>query len=165
MLILVFCGLMGIAFQSDMRQRIVLLQDFYRGILLLHQEITFLKFPLEEAACHAGQGLGSPMKDFFCETGKKLSELTEASFGSVWEEMGQTFLKHTGLKAEDLDLIFQMGQQLGRMETGESENLFKVYEQRLELALAEAREEYKEKAQLYKRLGIVGGIFLVILLL
>lgn len=164
-MILVFCGMMGIAYQNDMRQRIILLQDFYRGILLLHQEITFLKIPLEEAACHAGRGLGTPMKEFFCETGEKLSELIEASFGNVWEEKMQTYLKDTGLKKEDLDLIFQVGQQLGHMETGESDNLFKVYGQRLEQALTEAREEYKEKAQLYKRLGIVGGIFLVILLL
>lgn len=164
-LIVLFCAWMGMSFQNDLRQRVMLLQDFYRGIALLHQEVTFLKFPLEEAVCHAGKGLHFPMKAFFCKTGERLGELTENSFANVWEEMEKQYLQTAPLRKEDLDLILEMGQQFGRMETAETENLFKVYEQRVELALSDAREDYKEKSQLYKRLGIVGGIFLVILLL
>lgn len=165
LLVLAFCGWMGIAFQNDMKDRIWMLQEFSRGILLLKQEITYLKFPLAEAVRHAGQRMERPVKDFFFEMGNRLEELEEASFAVVWEDMIKKCLFGTALKKEDLELICQLGQQLGQMECGEAEKVFMVYEQRLELALAGARETYKEKAQLYRRLGIMGGIFLVILLL
>ena len=69
------------------------------------------------------------------------------------------------MKQEDLELIRQLGVQLERMEPGGGSGFLEMIEQRVETALAEAREEYRGKAQLYKRLGMMGGIFLVILLL
>lgn len=164
-MILLFCSRMGSAFQNEMHQRIWLLQEFHKGFLLLHQEVSYLKIPLEEATGHAGTGVKKNIMDFFCAVSKRLGELQEASFEMVWEEMVQHYLEDTAMKRTDLELIMQMGQNLGNSVMGEEDRIFRVCEQRLEQVIKEAQEDYKEKAELYKRLGIMGGIFLVILLL
>lgn len=152
-------------FRTEMQQRIYLLQEFKKGFLLLHQEAVYFKISLEEAAGHAGRGVKQPLKEFFCAVSERLRELQEASFETVWEEMVKLHLFSTAMKQEDLDLILQIGQNLGSSVMGEENRIFQVFEQRMEQALKEAKEEYTDKAELYKRLGIMGGIFLVILLL
>ena len=164
-LVAVSGALLGMVFQRELHQRILLLQDFQQGLLFLHQEITYLKVPLGEAALNAGQPLLEPLASFFRETGKKLEKLPGSSFLEVWTEMEERYLEDIALKQEDLELIRQLGVQLERMEPGGGSSFLEMFEQRVEAALAEAREEYRGKAQLYRRLGMMGGIFLVILLL
>lgn len=164
-LVAVCAALMGIAFQDDMKKRTGMLQDLYRGFLLLRQEIDYMKFPLEEAMIHISRSLKEPWASFFRETGKKLGLLPGLPFLEVWKEMGQRYLEESPLKKEDWDLLWQLGVQLERMEPGDRSGIFGALEQRIRTALSEASEEYREKAQLYKRLGMMGGIFLVILLL
>ena len=59
----------------------------------------------------------------------------------------------------------QVGRQIGMLEAGEDCGFLKVYEQRTKQLLDEAEQEYGQKAKLYWRLGILGGIFLVVLLI
>ena len=156
--------LLGMAFQNEMRQRMWILQDLQRGILRLRQEIEYLKVPLEEASLHTGESLQEPMASFFTETGKKLGKLPGASFAAVWQEMEEQYLEDAPLKQEDCELIRQLGTALEQMEPGGGRVLL-LFEQRAEAALEQACREYREKAQLYRRLGMMGGIFLVILFL
>lgn len=165
LLVAVCTWLLGAAFQNDLKQRILLLEDFQRGVLLLHQEIEYLKLPLGEAALLAGKSLREPLSAFFEEVGRELERLPGTPFFMVWRECGVRNLLDTALKEEDLELFWQLGIQLERMEPGGGSAFFGMFEQRLEAALSGAVEEHREKAQLYKRLGMMGGIFLVILLL
>lgn len=156
---------MGIALGSELRRRVLLLQDFYKGILMVHQEMDYMKTPLEEALQRAGTVLGDPLSSFFRETGVRLEKLPGTPFFSVWEEMEDWYLSECELKEEDRALIMQWGMQLGNLEPGGNGGVLKVYRDRLEKAIAEAEEEHRSKARLYERLGVLGGIFLVILFL
>lgn len=164
-LVAVFAGLLGLALQNDMKQRILLLQDFYKGIRMIHQEIDYLKAPLGEALQHAGREAYEPLDAFFKEVGESLERLTGASFLDIWETGVWNYLENTPLKPEDLEVICQLGSQLSGLNPGGSKGMLTVLEQRMEALTEEARAEYGSKAQLYGRLGVIGGIFLVILLL
>lgn len=164
-MVAVFCSLFGFFLQNEMKQRVQLLQELYRSVFMLRQEITYLKAPLEEAAIHIGGTLEDPLASFFQEVGRKLELLPGASFFCVWKEMQKNYLTDSGFKKEDLELLEQFGRYLGSLESGGTEGLLTVYEQRMERAWNEAQKEYQEKAQLYQKLGIMGGIFLILLLL
>ena len=66
---------------------------------------------------------------------------------------------------EDRELLLQLGRQLASPETLERGGFLTVYERRLEELIQKAEKEYQNKAQLYGRLGVLGGIFLVIVLI
>ena len=142
----VFSALMGFALGNDLKRRAALLRELYKGVVMMHQEVDYLKVPLEEAMQHAGTILTEPLSSFFQETGSRLERLPGTPFFSVWEESAGLWLKDSGLM-----------QERGGFLT--------VYERRLEELIQKAEKEYQNKAQLYGRLGVLGGIFLVIVLI
>ncbi len=160
-----FSVMMGAAAGRELGERKTLLKDFYKGLLMLHQEIDYMKTPLEEAMQKTGTVLGEPFSCFFWETGVQLEKLPGTPFFSVWQEMADWYLGSVSLLKEDRELILQVGRQIGMLEAGEDCGFLKVYEQRTKQLLDEAEQEYGQKAKLYWRLGILGGIFLVVLLI
>ena len=131
---------------------------------MIHQEIEYLKTPLEEAARQVGSVLEEPWASFFEMVGKQLEELPGTPFHQVWEEKGKEYLEGLPMHQEDFDLITQTGIQLGHLDAGENSTMLTVFEKPLEALIEEAKAEYQSKAQLYRRLGVMGGIFLVIIL-
>lgn len=162
-LAVVSAALLGFALGNDLKRRIGFLQELQKGLLMLHQEMEYRKTPLEEALQYAGNSLTEPLSSFFRETGIRLEKLPGAPFFSVWEEMADWYLSEAGQKKEDMELIRQLGRQLNGLEAEGNSSLLTIYEQRLQGMIASAKEEYAGKAQLYQRLGILGGIFLVLL--
>lgn len=161
----VFSALMGFALGNDLKRRAALLRELYKGVVMMHQEVDYLKVPLEEAMQHAGTILTEPLSSFFQETGSRLERLPGTPFFSVWEESAGLWLKDSGLMQEDRELLLQLGRQLASPETLERGVFLTVYERRLEELIQKAEKEYQNKAQLYGRLGVLGGIFLVIVLI
>lgn len=161
----VCAAMLGFALGNDLKRRGKLLQELYKGIVMIHQEMDYMKAPLEEAMRHAQTILEEPLSSFFRETGTRLERLPGTPFFSVWEEMTQRYLEDSGLAKEDLELVAALGRQLGGTEALGAGNFLAVYEQRVSALAGKAEEEYVNKAQLYGRLGVLGGAFLVILLI
>ena len=161
----VSAAMLGFALGNDLKIRVRLLQEFYKGIVTIHQEMDYMKAPLEEALQHAAAILEEPLSSFFRETGMMLERLPGTPFFGVWEETAQKYLGEAGLSGEDLEPIGQLGRQMGSPEAVGNGNFLSVYERRLEELTERAQEEYRNKAQLYGRLGVLGGIFLVIVLI
>lgn len=161
----VCAALLGFTLGNDMKRRIEFLQELQKGLLMLHQEMEYRKAPLEEALQSVGNSLKEPLSSFFRETGIRLEKLPGAPFFSVWEEMADWYLTGAEGKAEDREWIRQLGRQLDGLESGENSGILTIYEERLQEMVASAKEEYAQKAQLYQKLGVAGGIFLVLLFL
>lgn len=161
----VSAALLGFTLGNDLRRRTEFLQEFHKGLLILHQEMEYRKTPLEEALQYAGNSLKEPLSSFLRETGIRLEKLPGAPFFSVWEEMADWYLSESLQKKEDFEFIRQLGRQLDGLEAEGNSRMLNIYEQRLQGMIASAKKEYEGKAQLYQRLGILGGIFLILLFL
>ena len=155
----------GFALQRDLKIRMDFLMELHRCLLLLGQEIIYLKTPLEEAMKRTGGASREPLASFFQAVGKRLAVFSEKGVYSVWRKAAVEYLGELPLKKADWELIGQLGKQLEGLAVRKNGEFLQVYQFRLEDLAREAREEYKNKAQLYQRLGIMGGIFLVILFL
>ena len=75
-----FSALMGFALGNDLKRRAALLRELYKGVVMMHQEVDYLKVPLEEAMQHAGTILTEPLSSFFQETGSRLERLPGTPF-------------------------------------------------------------------------------------
>lgn len=88
----------------------------------------------------------------------------DGTFHEVWE---QSVRKHCPdcLKGEDIDLLINVGAELGASDIqGQLESLAMS---RSELAriTAEVRGEYAKKASLYRSMGVLAGAFAAVLLI
>ena len=90
---------------------------------------------------------------------KTLQEKDGNSFVEIWEKSIEQNMKESALKQEDLEELKMIGKGLTHFEN------IDLYIEQLEYKIQKKREIYVVKGKLYKSFGIMGGVFLVILLL
>ena len=88
-----------------------------------------------------------------------LKEKSGESFACVWEKSIDVKLRESHLKEKDLEDLKRIGKNLASLES------IDLYIEQLEYEIQNKRELYKTKGKLCRSMGIMGGIFLVILLL
>ena len=81
----------------------------------------------------------------------------------LWEEK-LSLLGRTGLLSEDLDLIRELGGRIQSVDVGIQLEVLKFYEEMAGGRAKKAGEEYTVKARMYRYLGVLFGLFVVILL-
>lgn len=73
-------------------------------------------------------------------------------------------MKNLCLKREDLERLYRLGEQLGYLDQEMQIKGIEFYIEQQRTARKDAEREYREKERVYHCLGIMGGLFLVILL-
>jgi len=105
-------------------------------------------------------------------------------FGSFWSGMagclqnydGQRFSEHwqqeikkipeiRNLKAEDLELLMEVGGNLGNMDRYTQLHTLEIFQGRIRAIIGQAREEYRDKAKVSLVVGVTVGCLLVLLLI
>ena len=73
-------------------------------------------------------------------------------------------LKGTALTKEDKEEFARFGESLGYLDVEMQKNAMKLYLKELEQKIEYLQKEIPQKRKLYQSLGVMGGIFLLILL-
>ena len=138
------------------------LEEFAMLLSFLQNEICLLRLPLELALEHAGKHLHYPYRRLCELAGEELGR-RQGSAQEIWrgqlEKMRREFL----LDGEEFRLLAEAGEVLGMGNVEFKEELFAVYEKRLE-GLAAAYETSLERRRRVSRYGtLLAGIFLIIL--
>lgn len=74
-------------------------------------------------------------------------------------------LKTTCLRREDKQLLEKLGDNLGFLDQKTQLATINLYIHNLEECIEEGTKEMKEKVRLYHLLGVLGGIFITIVML
>lgn len=156
------CTALGIGQGLSLRNRRICLQEFRRAIEGISRELTFSLPPLSALLSQAERESGGTLKPFF----RTVREEFASTGGESWSESWRAALTCADLPLhkEDLVLLQEVGQILGRYD-GESQRaalaglLF-----RLSDAADRAREEERRLFRVYTVTGISAGLFLLLLL-
>lgn len=156
---------MGMYFSGELRGRIQDLKDLKRIIMLLRGDIRYANTPLPEAVQALSVRHDGKYKVFFSKIAEKLLELGGISFGDIWKEAVKNELTNTSLSKKDLSGLAQFGENLGYLDKEMQLNTIDLYLSQIEEEIKELSKNVKEKSYLYNSLGILGGIFIMILML
>lgn len=86
------------------------------------------------------------------------------TFHEMWER-GVNDFRSACLKSEDIDLLINIGAELGTSDTqGQLESLA-MSRASLSLMIKESQEEYAKKASLYRSMGVLAGALVAVLLI
>lgn len=143
--------------------RILSLLELQKLLSLLHGEIQCGHTPLPEAFFLAEKKMKPPFDEFAGKLGKSLEEEEKRPFLKIWED-GLSSLKKTGLSGEDLSLIGEVGGRIQAVDVRMQLSVLRLYEELIRERVKKAREEYGTKARMYRYLGALSGLFVVILL-
>lgn len=159
------CAAAGFGRGRAEAERIRELKRLKRMTQLLAGAISYGGVPLPAALGAAGRRMEEPYRRFLLETAGELERLPGRGFADIWAEKADRYLKGTGLKAEDLEELKGLGRDLGyldkQMQLQTIDGCRMEWEQKIE----ELQEGLPVRRKLYQSLGIMGGLFLAVLLI
>lgn len=166
--LLVLCGIfstmLGMLCASRLKSRILELKRLERMAMLIRQEIAYGRIPLPDIFDRLGRRIEQPQADFLKALAGELREHGDTCFSDIFSRQADTRLGTGNLRREDLDSLKGMGTYLGYLDRDTQIHTLDMYLRDTEKKIQELSEQYPEKSKICRTLGVMGGIFLVVLL-
>jgi stage III sporulation protein AB len=156
---------MGFFFSGELKNRIADLRELKKLIFLLRGDIRYANTPLPEAVQAMSVRHEGKYKQFLSVIAQKLNELGGVSFCSIWKSAVEKELQKTSLNKKDLSGLGQLGENLGYLDKDMQINTLDLYISQIEEEITDLSRNVKEKSYLYNSLGILGGIFITLVML
>lgn len=166
-LICMIAGGAGVGYSMSVQvgRRYRQLQALQRMVAFLMGEITYGNTPLPEALKHAAERMEEPFASFLNELAKEMMKFPSKTFAELFSQNVYHHLKGSSLDKKDLEMLCHMGTSLGYLDRDMQLRTLQLYETELNQEVVAAYETMPGRQKLYQTLGIMGGLFLVILFL
>ena len=149
----------GYSKSLEMKRHLQELEEIRHLFGLFRGELKYTQGTFGEIFERIGDKTDGKFKEWLKTLSKMLNEKTGESFACVWEKSIDVKLRESHLKEKDLEELKRIGKNLASLESVD------LYIEQLGYDIQNKREMYKTKGKLCKSMGIMGGIFVVILLL
>ena len=156
------CGLLGLYMGHRGIVRARHLTEFKQSLLLLKSEIEFAAYALPQAFANVSQRAGESFTDFYIELSRKIED--KISLADAWE-MGLKDLKSSHLTQEDLEAVRSLGKSLGSIDAEVQIKAIDMTIIALDDILGRINEQNIKEGKMYRRLGILGGVLITVVLL
>lgn len=141
------------------------LKDIKTALFLLMGELEYRKLPLPEAFEMIGMRHGGRLTAFFSAAAEELKKKEGRSLKEVWKELAIPAVKDSPLTKEQKEEFSELGLYFMEADKETRRSSLEFYFSRLEEDIVRLREKGADKAYLCRMLGMLGGIFLLILVL
>ena len=166
-LILISAPGLGMYLAGQWKERLRLLEKLRQMIYFLKGEITYSHAPLAEALERVGRRSGGPLGDMFVRASERICTQEGESLQEIWSGETRTMAagaKNLPLTRADLEQFTALGEHLGYLDVDMQERTLLLYLEQLDLSIEYLQSHRQEKCRLYTSLGVMGGIFLVIVM-
>ncbi len=163
-LVTVSCSALGFWKARQWKEHRKLLEDLRRLIYLLRGEILYARSPLGEALERAGSKSGGPAAVWFCQVAKRLEQQEGQPFSRIWQ---QELDKQAGamlLSPREQQELKEFGEHLGYLDVEMQERTIALYLEQLDMTIGFYRDHEQERTRMCASLGIMGGLFLAVIL-
>lgn len=155
---------LGLSMAQDLERRTAELQELQQIMLLLRGRIRYMHQPLPEAFRQLSCSIGKPFSRFFFQTAKELEERSGQSAAAVWEKNLKQYVPGLHISRQEYEELVKLGGMLGCLDVEMQLNLLDYYLEQLKLSAGESRENAASRRRLYRYLGLLSGMLLVLLL-
>lgn len=158
-------SLIGYLVSKDCSKRPLQLRILQNMIQMLENEIRFLSSYIPDAFKRISESVDNPVAEFFIAAFGNLNNDSSLNASQAWEMAISSNIHKTALNREDRDILINFGKMLGNSDLeGQLKNIGFVLNQ-LCLQEKKAEENKKKNETLYKTLGFLGGIAVVLVLI
>ncbi|KMM37872.1 stage III sporulation protein SpoIIIAB [Guptibacillus hwajinpoensis] len=154
----------GIEWSRTVSERSRQLRQLKAALQSLEAEIVYGMTPLSMACGHICRQVGHPVSWFFDSFRKKLDAGHSTAYEAWIESMDEVW-KYTAFKQEEKEIMKQLGATIGQQDREHEQKQLKLALIHLEREEHEARNNQTKYERMFKSLGVLGGILLVILLI
>ncbi|ADU29965.1 stage III sporulation protein SpoIIIAB [Evansella cellulosilytica] len=130
----------------------------------LETEMTFSMTPLPDACEKVAHQLIAPLNIFFEDVAERLKK-EEKSATSIWNSSLKKWKGKTDLNTAELNILNQFGQTLGQQDLESQRKQIRLAISYFNQEEKQALEDQQKFESMYKSLGFLGGVLLVLIML
>ena len=155
----------GYVYCSELNNYISKLRYLRYAVSLIRGEINYSHAPLPEVLSEVACRVRQPYRKWLKETSHELKDRSESSFSRIWNKCIDRHLSQLRLKEIHSVLLKEAGTFLGSLEKDTLDHTLQMYLNRMDLEIEKQREGLASKIRIGRWLGIMSGLFLIVLLL
>ncbi len=158
------CGALGLWKAGQWKDHLGMLEQLRKMIVLLRSEILYAHTPLGEALGHVGRKSEGALAGLFGAVEERTMQQQGELFYIIWREEVEKRKKEMLLSDRERQELIAFGEHLGYLDLEMQEHTVALYLEQLEMSIRFYREHEREQSRLYASLGIMGGLFLSIMM-
>ncbi|NLV37140.1 MAG: stage III sporulation protein AB [Clostridiaceae bacterium] len=164
-IVIVSCSFLGLILSRDCKKRPTQLRELQGILQMFENQITYLSDIIADAFERISKIGGSDTCVFFTRAVEILRKNKAISASEGWSQAVEQCICRTALNKEDEEILMAFGRMLGSTDLdGQIKNIRLTIGQ-LRLQEDKAEESRRKNENMYKSLGVLGGIAVVIVLL
>jgi len=162
--IMVIASLSGIGFcfAGGLKRKLELMEAIKTTAYLMHGNIKYANATLPEALASVAAKNRGILKEFLCGITKALEDNDGESFMVIWNDAVDRMFSDN---PEELNLLKRLGEIFMYTDRRMQLSGMELFMGQVEAEIAELAQDVKPKCYLYKMMGILAGVFVVIVAL
>lgn len=148
------------------------LQNYLEKMLYIRHIVYMLKGELEYTNAPLGEVFGrvavrvkEPYRKWLRALERKTTERESENFLKIWMRSVDQYLGELHLKSEHSIQLKELGTCIGQMDSASESRNLQLYLERLELEIEKVREGMASRKRIGNCLGVMSGVFLVVILI
>lgn len=165
LLVIAASSLVGYVFSRDCTRRPQELRVLQGLLNMLENEMCYLSNLLSDSFEKISRSSRSEVAAFFGRAAANLEQNDSLNAAEAWEMAVRENIGKTALNKEDLEILISFGKMLGSSDLeGQIKNI-RLTVNHLKMQEQKAEELKKKNGAMYKSLGVLGGLAVVIILI
>lgn len=162
LLIVVFCTstIIGFLISKKYTNRLQILKDLKNALNIFEIKVNFSCDTISETFEEISEKIKGTTGKIFSDTVKNLNNMMPSE---AWEDALQR--NSENLKQEDINSLKPLGKLLGRTDIEGQINQIKLVSEFVEQQIVDAVDEKNKNEKMYKKLGAIVGLVIVIVLI
>ena len=163
--IIIACAGYGFSKGKEYKIHVDELGELRRIAMMFATETSYSKLPIAELAVRISKKVIEPYKSWLISLSDTLQKEKKYTLMHIWQKEAERLLTKLSLSEEEAEELKCLGAQIGNYNIQMQETSFRWYASSLEERRERLLKEVSEKQRLCNSLGVLAGIFLVILLI
>lgn len=155
---------MGWSWSRDLEKRTVQIRQCIHAIQMLESEMRYSQLTLQDAFDRLANRLPQPIYILFENLADHLNE-SKGTLYSIWEEEVIAFIHGSAMRQDEKEILLQFGQTLGQHDMVQQEKHIQLALHHFERVLHTAIDQEQKYSKMGKSLGVLAGIFFVLILI
>lgn len=164
-LIIGACSYMGFFLGKQFNARLEQIRKLRSSLKMLETEISYSMNPLPEALYKVGMRIPGPVGVLYKYTAGLLEKNLGLPMEQVWRSGLNKLFKESSLKKEELDILDDFGLGLGGSDKEEQLKNLHLTQEHLRIIELNAESDRNKYERMYKTLGVLAGVALVLVLI
>lgn len=163
--IIIACSGYGFSKGKEYKKHIDEVEELRRIAVMFATETSFSKLPIADLAVRISKKVIEPYKSWLLRLADDLQKERQNTLSIVWQKEAEGLLSNLSLSEEEEEELKGLGGQIGNYNIKMQETAFRWYASCLEERRERLLKDVSEKQRLCNSLGVLAGIFLVIILI